>query len=1404
MTVLVVMIAIAASFAQTTPGLIVQPARNGGEQILDPNGDNYVSSTSTGFTGTSDTGEGNSEIPFRSIPTLTAEPLGDLKNGTAGSHTDFAPPSPLQAFYDGTNLIFRLRLGGISTSSRGYSVLIDSDNSFSGAGANPGFEFEVLLNSNFGVSVIQHSGTTRQTLFSGAATQFSQKAVAASTGGGDPDYFYDFYVPITAFNNLISATTPLRMAASTVNRGQSALQDVSQVADVAGVDFSRYNQDAPAAWADVIGNFPPLTLNNLVTNDIAQIRTFAPVLNSPITTAATTIAGTSREPEGTVIQVLRNGTAIGTTTVTSEETWAFALPAGVTLAEGNQITANATAAGKPVSEASNTVVVTGTACATAAPTLSEAPSSRRGRDLTGTAAPGATVRVYRNGVLITNTAGASSVTASSTGAWTFTVCNSANCISNGLYTATQQVGEGCISAPSAPLYIVNGRATQQPSTPAPTITTAPVCVGSSNLSGTATANAFVTLFLNGRPLYLVTTADNAYTVQANAAGAWTFSGDLGLAAGNTVFARARTASAYYGQSATVTVTSCQTTAPVITGEYCGTTTTVTGTSTERAGTTIQIYADGTAVGSSGTVNENGFWTVTGLAIPAGTPFTARATAPGGTQSEDSEPVTATPQTPVTGLTINGPIQEAATTITGTGPAGAQLTLYIAGTPFTPIVIPPSGEWSLSGFARSEVFAGAEITATVTAAGQCESEFAEAVVVDCLPLTTTFTLSSDSPATLCGGSGTVTINLASSQLGVIYTILADGEESGAAVLGTGGPISITSAPIVNETATAREATLRVRASRLVQGTEAPASCSATLDGSITRTILPQVSTDYEVVPLTSNICAGSSVNLQLSSSVSGYTYQLLNEATGELVGTPVAGTGAAISLSTGAVNFNATYAVVITNNDNGCVLTDPARFTAVITGPAIDRPVFASASSVCVGGPATINVSTQANAGYRYDIFQIDPNGVSTQVANDIEGTGGVVPFTTTRPLDTEGTYTYYVVVTGGGCGAREVLQRASVEVTNAPGVADAGEDQRVCGSEAVLAAASPAPGTGSWSTVTQPAGSPAVVFANVNNPATSITGLVSGEYVFRWSVTTTCGGSTSPAVTDEVTITVNCPSTYVVAPPKYRDEYISGNPLATASDPDGGIIAATLLSGSIPPGVAFNTTNGNITVAEPELLVPGLYEFSVRLTDSFGDETELTVSILIQEDSPAIVPLPVELVYFTASVSNGQVQLQWLTASEQDNDRFEVERSLDAKSFEKIGTVKGQGTSSVENKYQFSDRAPAQGTVYYRLRQVDFSGEFALSKVIAVTADGVASNLITEVYPNPFPDILKVKLTSPDNKAADMVIYDLNGREVLRKALELETGVNNLELQLQQLESGMYILKIVGSGLDATTRIMKN
>lgn len=96
------------------------------------------------------------------------------------------------------------------------------------------------------------------------------------------------------------------------------------------------------------------------------------------------------------------------------------------------------------------------------------------------------------------------------------------------------------------------------------------------------------------------------------------------------------------------------------------------------------------------------------------------------------------------------------------------------------------------------------------------------------------------------------------------------------------------------------------------------------------------------------------------------------------------------------------------------------------------------------------------------------------------------------------------------------------------------------------------------------------------------------------------------------------------------------------------------------------------------------------------------------------VPLPVELLSFNAELNNGQVNLEWATASEFNNNYFIIQRSIDGVSFEDIIHVTGSGNSSMVKKYSTVDYDPYSGVSFYRLKQVDYNGQSALFRTVKV------------------------------------------------------------------------------------------
>ncbi|WBA42650.1 Ig-like domain-containing protein [Hymenobacter canadensis] len=187
-------------------------------------------------------------------------------------------------------------------------------------------------------------------------------------------------------------------------------------------------------------------------------------------------------------------------------------------------------------------------------------------------------------------------------------------------------------------------------------------------------------------------------------------------------------------------------------------------------------------------------------------------------------------------------------------------------------------------------------------------------------------------------------------------------------------------------------------------------------------------------------------------------------------------------------------------------------------------------------------------------------------------------------------------------------------------------------------------------------------------------------------------------------------------------------------------------------------------------------------------------SFSTSEDVTIARPLPVELKAFEAKAVQLDALLTWTTASEVNNDRFEIERSFDARSFEQVGTVRGQGTTSRSTDYGFTDAgAGRRGSqlAYYRLRQVDTDGKESLSPVRVVRFSGLDKTAVS-LYPNPAPGRTTLDLTGLPAGTYQIQVLDLAGRAVQNYTLE---GANKHPLNLLSLPQGSYVVRVVGQGV---------
>ncbi|MCI5083324.1 MAG: T9SS type A sorting domain-containing protein [Saprospiraceae bacterium] len=168
---------------------------------------------------------------------------------------------------------------------------------------------------------------------------------------------------------------------------------------------------------------------------------------------------------------------------------------------------------------------------------------------------------------------------------------------------------------------------------------------------------------------------------------------------------------------------------------------------------------------------------------------------------------------------------------------------------------------------------------------------------------------------------------------------------------------------------------------------------------------------------------------------------------------------------------------------------------------------------------------------------------------------------------------------------------------------------------------------------------------------------------------------------------------------------------------------------------------------------------------------------------------PIELRSFNAQLVNKQVKLTWQTASETNNDYMVVERRT-ANAFEAIGQVAGAGTTEKRQSYEWMDSNPAPGTNYYRLKQVDFDGEYEYHRVVSVE---VGSEQTTRLWPNPVTNHLYIHT---DASVTEIQVVDVLGQQV--EVEMMENGVN-----MALLPQGVYYVVVKTTRSKDTFQVIK-
>jgi hypothetical protein len=183
--------------------------------------------------------------------------------------------------------------------------------------------------------------------------------------------------------------------------------------------------------------------------------------------------------------------------------------------------------------------------------------------------------------------------------------------------------------------------------------------------------------------------------------------------------------------------------------------------------------------------------------------------------------------------------------------------------------------------------------------------------------------------------------------------------------------------------------------------------------------------------------------------------------------------------------------------------------------------------------------------------------------------------------------------------------------------------------------------------------------------------------------------------------------------------------------------------------------------------------------------------------------IPVELSSFSAVVDGDAVTLHWSTASETNNQGFELHRAMGENKYEKVGFVKGNGTTTEAKSYTFTDSQLAPGFYAYRLKQIDFDGTFEYSYEIMVEVINPIQFALEQNYPNPFNPSTTIKFSIPEKSAVELNVYNQLG-ELVQTLVnkEMTAGTYDVEFNGENLSSGIYFYQIKAKNFVSTRKLV--
>ncbi len=284
--------------------------------------------------------------------------------------------------------------------------------------------------------------------------------------------------------------------------------------------------------------------------------------------------------------------------------------------------------------------------------------------------------------------------------------------------------------------------------------------------------------------------------------------------------------------------------------------------------------------------------------------------------------------------------------------------------------------------------------------------------------------------------------------------------------------------------------------------------------------------------------------------------------------------------------------------------------------------------------------------------------------------------------------------------------------------------------------------------------------------------------------------NTSITLSDSVIVTINPKPTITLAS--------NGSCPPLLSSTAANVVNCGLTGSSSFPTYAWSGASSANTASTTGAAAGGVY--NLQVTDGNGCTSTASITV-----GACAIPAPIELISFEGNNAGNVNNLDWVTAQEQGNDHFEVERSGANNQFEKIGTVKSKGDNVDRQTYQLIDQKPLAGVSYYRLKQVDKDGKSTTSNTIALERKSKTdATSIESVFPNPSKDAVTISINSPENTSdASIEVLDMGGKRYITQTVELQNGATQIPLNISALPQGDYLVKLTANGVSTSYRFVK-